>query len=76
MGRPTSYKSWTDSRMTKAMEAVSNGSSVTKAAVDYCVSHSTLHDRIYGKVIHGTKSGPRKYLTSLEKEQLVLHLRN
>ena len=76
MGRPTSYKSWTDSRMTKAMEAVSNGSSVRKAAVDYCAPRSTLHDRIYGKVIHGTKSGPRKYLTSLEEEQLVSHLRN
>ena len=34
---------------------------VRKAAVDYCVPRSTLHDRIYGKVIHGTKSGPRKY---------------
>ena len=43
--------------------------------MDYCVPHSTLHDRIYGKVIHGTKSGPQKYLTSLEEEQLVLHLR-
>ena len=49
---------------------------VRKAAVDYCVPRSTLHDKIYGKVIHGTKSGPRKYLTSLEEEQLVSHLRN
>uniref|UniRef100_A0A1X7TQN9 DDE-1 domain-containing protein n=1 Tax=Amphimedon queenslandica TaxID=400682 RepID=A0A1X7TQN9_AMPQE len=36
----------------------------------------TLYDWIHGRVIHGTKSGPRKYLTSMEEEQLVLLLQN
>ena len=65
-GRLTSYKSWSDCRMSKALEAVSKGST----------PQSTLHDRIRGRVIHGTKSGPRKYLTSMEEEQLVSHLQN
>ena len=62
--------------MSKALEAVSKGSTVRRAAEDYGVPRSTLHDRIRGRVIHGTKSGPRKYLTSMEEEQLVSHLQN
>lgn len=76
LGRPQSYKLWTDDRMTKALMAVAEGSSVRRAAEEYGVPRSTLHDRVNGRVIHGSKSGPRKYLTSLEEEQLVAHLKN
>ena len=41
MGQPTSYKSWTDSRMTKAMEAVSNGSSEKSCCGLLCATFDT-----------------------------------
>ena len=56
--------------------AVANGSSVGRAAEEHGVPRSTLHDRVNGRVTHGAKSGPRKYLTTLEKDQLVAHLQN
>lgn len=75
-GRPDTYKAWTSDRMSKALVAVASGSSVRKAAEEYDIPRSTLHDRVVGKVTHGSKSGPRKYLTTLEEDELVSHLRN
>ena len=40
----------------------------------FSVSKSTLHDRISGKVIHGTCSGPERYLTDTEENSLVKFL--
>ena len=56
--------------------AVANGSSVRRTAEEHGVPHSTLHDRVNGRVTHGAKSGPHKYLTTLEEDQLVAHLQN
>ena len=40
----------------------------------YRVPKSTLHDRISGKVIHWTCSGPERYLTDTEESSLVKFL--
>ena len=48
---------------------IHDGMSIRKAACVYGVPKSTLGDRISGKVLPGTKSGPPSYIT--EKEELV-----
>jgi len=40
----------------------------------YNVPRSTLQDRISGLVTHGTKPGPRPYLTAEEEKSLTTHL--
>ena len=75
-GRPEHYKQWTNVRMSKVIEAVASGSSVRQAAEEYAVPHSTLHDRITGRVKHGSKSSPQKYLSTVEEEELVSFLKN
>ena len=73
-GRPDHYKDWTDDKMKKAMRAVEEGCSMRKAAEEHGIPRSTLHDRITGKVMPGSKSGPRKYLSTMEEEELVSFL--
>jgi len=69
------YKHWTEEQMDLAMDAVIEGSSTVRcAAVEYGVPRSTLGDRISGRVIPGTKSGPAKYLTNEEEDELVQFL--
>ena len=55
--RPDCYKNWTDERMEHALKAVGGGMSIRRAAEEYGVPRSTLHDRVTGRVIPGTKSG-------------------
>ena len=70
--RPMQYKCWTEERLYKAFEAVTKGGvSVRHAAEEYNVPKSTLHDRISGKVVFGSQSGPPKYLSNKEEEELV-----
>ena len=58
--------------MQKALQAVKLGeTSVRKAAVEYGVPKSTLGDRVSGRVTHGTVSGPPKYLSDEEEDELV-----
>ena len=38
------------------------------------VSRSTLKDRLSGRVVHGTNSGPKPYLTRDEETKLSAHL--
>ena len=66
--RPEKYKSWTDQCFSKATDAVQN--SVRRAAKEYDVPKSTLHDRLIGKVMVGGQSGQQKYLTDKEEEEL------
>ena len=69
------YKSWVDDSMKKAMEAVvKNGASVREAAVRFGVPKSTLGDRISGRVQHGDVSGPLKYLSTAEENDLAKFL--
>ena len=44
---------------------------VNKAADEFGVPRSTLKDRLSGKVVHGTKSGPTPYLSGVEEDELV-----
>ena len=41
-----------------------------RAALEFDVPKSTLHDRLSGKVAAGGQSGPQKYLTEEEEEEL------
>jgi len=74
--RPTKLKQWSEEVMEKAVNAVlNNGMSVRRAALEYDVPKSTLGDRISGRVIPGSSSGPRKILNTEEEEELVAFVR-
>ncbi len=72
--RPAKLRSWSNESMLKAMIAVKNGMGVNRAALEHDVPRTTLKDRISGRVIHGTNSGPKPYLTRVEEEELVRFL--
>ena len=46
-----------------AIEAVKNEEPLLRAAVTFGIPRTTLGDRMRGKVVHGTKCGPRPYLS-------------
>lgn len=71
VGRPSSYKNWDNEKMTRAHQAVLSGMTVRRAAEEFAVPRSTLHDRVSGKVQYGCKSGPRRYLNSTEEMELA-----
>ena len=48
--------------------------SVQRAAEEYNVPKSTLHDYLTGKVMFESVSGPTKYLSDVEEEELVQFL--
>ena len=61
--------------MKQAYRAVTEeGESVRKAATEYSMPHSTLHDCVSGKIALGARSGPPRYLTSVEEAELVKFL--
>ena len=63
---------WTDQLMVTAMKAVvEESSSVSKAAREYRVPRITLQDRIAGRVLHGSKPGPKTYLDKTEENELA-----
>ena len=66
---PKKRKQWTSETMLSAIAAVKNGMSVGRASVIHGVPRSTLHDRISGRVVHGTKSGPLPYLSHQEEDE-------
>ena len=48
--------------MLGAMNAVAEGEmSINRAALEFGVPPTTLKDRIAGRVVHGSKSGPKPY---------------
>ena len=54
---------------------VTNGTlSVRRAAIEYNVPKSTLHDRVSRTVVPGAVSGAPKYLTDDEEEEVVCFL--
>jgi len=58
--------------MIKAMNVVtSNEMGVNEAAAQHCVPPTTLKNRPSGWVKHGTKPGPRSYLTKEVEDKLV-----
>ena len=61
--------------MLKAYEEVKKKTlSVRRAALQYSVPKSTLSDRISGRVSFNSHSGPTRYLTGEEEEELVSFL--
>ena len=74
--RPAKFKQWSEEVMVKAVNAVLNdGMSVRRAAIDYDIPKSTLGDRVSGRVIPGSTSGPKKLLTEEEEGELVAFVR-
>ena len=69
--RHAKLHSWSDVSMLRAMEAVKDGSMVVnRAALEHGVPRTSLKDRLAGRVIHGTKIGPKPYLTNEEEKEL------
>ena len=69
------YKPWTESQMDHALQSVvAEGSSVRKAALEHNVPKSSLADRVSGRTIPGTMSGPQRYLNAIEENELVQFL--
>ncbi|CAI8005301.1 hypothetical protein GBAR_LOCUS4131, partial [Geodia barretti] len=74
-GRGGRYKAWTEERMERATKAViSEGFSVRHASEEFNVPKSTLGDRVSGRVMPGSNSGPQRYLTTAEEVELVQFL--
>ena len=68
---------WSDASMKEAMKAVHNGKMpINHAALEHGVPPTTLKDRLSGRVKHGTKPGPRPYLSPEEEEELALFVVN
>ena len=68
-------RKWDELSMTAALEAAKScNMSVNKAALLHGVPHTTLKDRLSGKVIHGIKTGPKPYLSAKEECDLADHL--
>lgn len=65
------YKQWSEEQMKHAVDAViTSHLSVRRAAMQYNVPKSTLGDRVSGRVQPGSVSGPPKYLTLSEEDEL------
>ena len=61
--------------MLAAISSVQNDGLLGNQAADlHGIPRSTLKDRLSGRVIHGTKSGPKSYLTAEEENELEMHL--
>ena len=71
--RPPEYKkSYNEDKLQLAYEEVVGGHlSVRVAAEKYDVPKSTLSDRVTGRVKFDARSGPSRYLTDKEEEELV-----
>jgi len=68
-------KQWTDRQMQDAIDDVKgNRLSANAAAKKHGVPPSTLKDRLSGRVVHGSKPGPKPYLSAAEEEELTGHL--
>lgn len=70
--RLSTRKVWNEEIMERAVKDVTEGTlSVRRAALEYSVPRSTLHDRISGKVCAGAVSGASRYLDNEEEDELV-----
>ena len=74
--RQSKRKQWADEEMAAAISAVKNGMTIKRPAKEHGVPPSTLRDRINGRVVHGTKPGPRPYLSLDEEKELGSFLKS
>jgi len=57
-------KQWTNAQIEVAMRAVKCESGINRAAIEHGVPHTTLKDRLNGRIIHNTNSGQQKIYES------------
>jgi len=57
--------------MCLAIQAVKDGSNISQAACVHGVPHTTLYDRISGRVSHGVNPSPKPYLSKFEEKGLL-----
>ena len=70
--RPAAYKLWTEEKIRLACEAVkAEGYTYRRVELEFSVPKSTIRDRISGKTLPGATSGPERYLTDTEEQELV-----
>ena len=73
--RKSKRKQWNDQQMVDTINDVtSNRLSANSAAKKHGVPPSTLKDRLSGRVVHGSKPGPKPYLSAPEEQELAGHL--
>jgi len=71
--RGVGRRGWSEKSMEGALKEVSEGElTIRRAALQYNVPKSTLHDQIVGKVIPGAKVGAPRYLDDEEELELVV----
>ncbi len=68
------YKQWTEMHIEKAFNAVQEGMSLRRAALEFGVPKTTLLDRLTGKVQFGAIGGGKRYLSNQEEKELVSFL--
>ena len=69
--RAATYKNYESQSMSQAMKAVIEGGfSIRLAAEKFNIPRTTLGDRISGRVLPGSVSGPPKFLTDDEESEL------
>ena len=65
-------KQWTNEVMQAAVDAVrEDHMPVLRASQLYKIPKTTLHDRISGKVLHGSKPGPKPYFSPTEEREMA-----
>ncbi|XP_064383561.1 uncharacterized protein LOC135332145 isoform X4 [Halichondria panicea] len=69
------YRPWSKRSMERALDAVIHkGVAVSRAAADYGIPKTTLYDNATGRVLPGSRSGPKTYFTVEEEALLVCFL--
>ena len=72
VGRPKKYKEYSEDKLYSAYEEVLfKNVKIRQAATMYGVPVTTLRDRVSGRIPFGKKSGPTRYLTNQEEDELV-----
>ena len=74
LSRPLKYKNWKEEHLFLACEAVKQGMSLRQAEEEYGIPKSTIQDRVSGKILFGSRSGPTPYLNDAEEEELAMFL--
>ena len=62
--------------MIAAISAVKSGVPVKRAAEEHGVPRTTVRNRLSGRVVHGTKPGPKPYLSNDEEKELSSFLQS
>ena len=67
--RPSHYKSYSNSHVEHALNAIKKGSSSHRAAEEFGIPRSTFHDYASGKVQIGKTNGLPKYWNDEEESR-------